>query len=191
VLSRRINVALAEAVADGQTVGRVPDGCLRANMSLDRQPGLLLDQPRGARRVLDLPPALVVVNPGLGQIVEVAAEAKGRTGALEGLHGRAGPGVLIAGLRALADILAHHAEDGQAAADGPLADRHILHAPALGASQAVEAGLVHPRISISLSRRPRLVLRSGARLDLDRPQREGLAERRVDIGQGAAVTGWK
>jgi hypothetical protein len=41
--------------------------------SLDRQPGLLIDQPRGARRIFDLAPALVLVNPGLGQAVATEA----------------------------------------------------------------------------------------------------------------------
>jgi hypothetical protein len=161
--------------------------CLRANTSLHRQPGLLLDQPRGADGVFDLPPALVILDPGLGQIVEVAAEPKGRARTLEGLHSRASPGALVAGLRALAHILAHHAQDGQAAADGPLADGLVLHAPALRPGQAVEAGLVDVRIGVGHGHSAGLVLGGGARLDLDRPQGERLAERRVDVGESATA----
>jgi hypothetical protein len=43
--------------------------CLRANRSFFQQPGLLLDQPRGAGAVFDLPVALVVLDSGLGQAV--------------------------------------------------------------------------------------------------------------------------
>jgi hypothetical protein len=126
---------------------------LRTNTLLFQQPSLLLDQPRGAGRVLDLPPALIVINPGRRQVVVVAAQAKGRARPLEGLHDGAGPGVLITGRGALARILAHHAEDGQPVADGPLGERdnkaRVLPVSTVdhGHCYTSEAVIVHPYIN--------------------------------------------